>query len=292
VRDRAVARVFWITLAINLAVAVAKVIVGRHFHVLALVADGVHSTLDAGNNVVGLAILARAARPADAGHPYGHRKLESFGALAIGLSLVLVGVGVVRSAIARIGTPSVAEAHPITFIVAIATLAINLATSRYEASRGRALGSELLCADAAHTLGDVFVTASVLAGLVAVRLHYPAADVIAALVIALVIFIQAAKILRTSVRVLADAAALDPEVLRAIATAVEGVRECHHIRSRGPAGYVFVDLHLHVDPSLPTAASHRLGHEVAHRLRAAGLGVIEVMVHVEPHGHEEDPDEL
>ena len=51
-------------------------------------ADGIHSVFDSLGNVIGLVGISLAARPADAGHPYGHSKFETYGSLAIGVLLL------------------------------------------------------------------------------------------------------------------------------------------------------------------------------------------------------------
>lgn len=283
-RQARVRRVVWVTLGLNLAVAAAKIAAGLTFHVLSLTADGLHSTLDGLSNVVGLVALRFADRPPDAGHPYGHRKLETFAALGVGVSLGLMAAGLVRQAFVRAATGVQPEGHPLTFAVALVTLAVNLAVSRWEARSGRALGSAFLVADAQHTRGDALVTTAVVIALVGVRLHVPAVDVVAAVAIAAFIVRTAIRVIAQNVNVLADAAAVDPARVAAIARRLDGVGGCHHVRSRGPSGHVFVDLHLEVAPEMPVADAHALAHRVAAALRLELPEIVEVLVHVEPRG--------
>jgi cation diffusion facilitator family transporter len=283
-RARQIRRVVIVTLVLNLAVAGAKVAAGMWFHVLSLTADGLHSSLDGLNNVVALVVLAIAHRPPDEGHPYGHRKFETFAALGLGVSLGLMGAGLLREAFTRVTSGVTPEAHPATFVVAAVTLVVNLAVARYEARRGRELKSELLLADSQHTGSDVLVTLTVITALVAVRLHRPAIDLGAAVAIAAFIGWTAFRIIRKSGRVLADAAVLDPKRITELALRTDGVHACHEVRSRGPEGHVFVDLHMQVEPGMTTQASHALAHQLADTLKRELPGVAEVLVHVEPFG--------
>jgi cation diffusion facilitator family transporter len=284
-RQQAIRRVLVATLVLNLAVALAKVFAGRAFHLLSLTADGLHSSVDGLNNVVALLAIHFAARPPDAGHPYGHRKLESFAALGIGVSLGLVGAGVVREAISRMGGGGApVEAHPIAFVVAGVTLVVNFGVWRWESAQGRALGSELLRSDAQHTRGDLLVTLGVLAALTATRWHVPVVDVICALGIGVLIAVAAVRIILRNANVLADAVAVEASRVEQVASAVEGVLACHAVRSRGIGGHAFIDLHVQVDPAMSTAESHDLGHRVANALTEKLGGVSEVLVHVEPYG--------
>lgn len=284
-RQRAIRNVLWATLALNLGVALAKVIAGGAFHLLSLTADGLHSSVDALNNVVALLAIHFAERPPDAGHPYGHRKLESFAAVGIGVSLGLVGAGVVREAILRIGGGGApVEAHPVAFVVAGVTLVVNFGVWRWEAARGRALGSELLRSDAQHTRGDLLVTLGVLAALTATRFRLPFVDVACAFGIGVLIAVAAVRIILRNANVLADAVAVEPSRVEEVARGIDGVLACHAVRSRGLGGHAFIDLHVQVDPRMSTAESHELGHRVANAVTERLDGVSEVLVHVEPYG--------
>jgi cation diffusion facilitator family transporter len=279
--ERAIRRVLILTLGLNLLVAAAKLVVGFHFHLLSLTADGLHSTLDGLNNVVGMLMMWAAFRPPDPGHPYGHRKLETFAALAVGVSLGVMGAGLAREALLRARDGVAPHSHPLAFSTAILTLVVNLGVSWYEARRGRELKSPFLLADAQHTRGDVLVTVAVLIALLAVQLKQPLLDVAAALGIAVFIGWTAVGIIRRSLQVLADAVVLDPDRVVEIATSIAGVRGCHKVRSRGMEGHVFVDLHIQVDPDMKTQDSHALGHRVAAEVKDK-LGAADVLVHVEP----------
>src|SRR5687767_11319118 len=90
-RDRGVRRVLGVVLALNLAVAAVKLTLAAITGALSLLADGVHALLDASSNIVGIIGIAVARRPADAGHPYGHRRFETIAAFFIGL-LILSGM--------------------------------------------------------------------------------------------------------------------------------------------------------------------------------------------------------
>ena len=114
--------------------------------------------------------------------------------------------------------------------------------------------------------------------LVGVALKQPLIDLGAALLIAAFIGWTAFRIISKNAQVLADAAAFDPARIAAVAMRLPGVR------SRGPQGHVFIDLHMQVDPSMTTEAAHALGHRVAESLKRELPGVADVLVHVEPFG--------
>jgi len=289
-RDRAVSRVLWLVLLLNLAVAVVKLGLGWATGALSLTADGVHALLDASSNVVGLIGIAVASRPADAGHPYGHRRFETLAAVSIGLLILSGMAGVVRGVWEGLaGERPLPTVDWLSASIVFVTIVANLAISRYEAKRGTELTSALLAADAGHTLSDTFGAIAVLVSFGGVALGFRWADTAAAVVVCVLIGRTAWNVLGANLGVLADRARLDPHRVREVAMRVGEVRGAHKIRSRGSADHVQVDLHIHLDPGMTVERAHQVTHEVASAVRAAFPEVADVMIHTEPaDGREND----
>src|SRR5687767_14968066 len=158
-RAAAVRRVFWITLGLNLLVAAAKGAYSYLSGSVTLSADTFHSLLDAGSNVIALVGMRFSASPADAGHPYGHRKFETLASLGIG---VVIAVSLVE--LARQSWRTLEGARPppditwVGFLVVAATIVINGFVSRYEQREGDRLASPLLVADSHHTRSDMYAS--------------------------------------------------------------------------------------------------------------------------------------
>lgn len=282
-RSRTVRRILAVVLVLNLAVAAAKLVVGWMIDSISMLADGFHSLTDSASNVVGLIGISLAARPPDADHPYGHRKLETLSALFIGGLLAMTAWEVLQSCVERLRTGSVPEVTAASFAVMGGTMVVNVAVSTYERRRGEALRSEVLAADAAHTRSDVFVSLGVIASLAAARWGYPQMDVVAALAITLVIGRVAYRILSHSAGLLADVAVVPAERIRDVALAVPGVEGVHKIRTRGLPHSGHADLHVQVRPDLRIDQAHAIGHRVVDSLRRE-LGLRDVVTHVEPAG--------
>jgi cation diffusion facilitator family transporter len=276
-----VKRTLWRILGINLLVAGAKIIVGAITGSISMVADGFHSTMDGSSNVIGLVGLAIAERPPDEDHPYGHQKYETFATLAIGLLLLLTTWNVLKSAITRLlegGTP---EVTLVSFTVMFVTMGLNWLVSTYESRQGRRLKSSILMADAAHTRSDIYVSLSVIVGLVAAKLGWAWVDAVVALIIVVVIGRVGWEIIRRASNVLADSAVVDVAEVEKIVLSVDGVKSCHKIRSRGNDLATYLDLHIQVDSQISLAEAHYLGHQVQDRLQTE-LDLTDVVVHVEP----------
>lgn len=281
---RAIERVLVITLILNLVATLAKLIVGYLTGTLSLIADGFDSLFDSASNIVGWVGINIAAQPADEEHPYGHRKFETFTAVGISLLLFLTCWELIKSAWERLTAPQIIapEVNAWSFGALLVSIAVHIVVVIYESGAGRRLKSEVLVADAMHTRADIYVSLSVIAGLVVVRLGVPIVDPILALIIAVLIAKIGLDIIRSSSRILLDRAVLDVHRVERIVLSVDGVRACHRIRSRGQEDDVYLDLHIKVDPQTPTERAHKIAHQVQRRLQEELDGVRDVIVHIEP----------
>jgi cation diffusion facilitator family transporter len=282
-RDRAVLRVLVIVLLVNLAGAVAKLVVGAIAGSLALLADGGHGLLDASSNVVGIIGLWIAAKPPDAGHPYGHRRFESIAAAIIGLLIVgglLTIADAVISAVLE-GRPGPRFVGAATAVTAT-TVVVNLAISRYERRRGRELKSTVLVADASHTLSDALGASVVLCSFAGQALGLRWADLAATAIVCGIIAHTAWSVLSTNLSTLADAVRIDPAEIERVVRSVPGVRGTHQIRSRGYGDQIHLDLHIQLDPKITLEAAHDKTHEVIAAIRRAHPNVVDVLIHTEP----------
>jgi cation diffusion facilitator family transporter len=274
--------VLWWVLALNLAVALAKLGYGLWSQALSITADGIHSLVDSAANVVGLIGIVVARRPPDANHPYGHRKYETFAALGIAVLMFFGCWQIGATAVDRMFHPVAPRVTFAGYAVLIVTLLINAAVVWVERREAVRLKSELLASDATHTASDAVASLLVLASFVALRFGFAWADAVAATMIIVLVVRAGLAIVRGTLSTLSDERRLPPQMVEAVALREPGVLEAHNVRSRGPEDDIHLDLHILVDPRTPLSDAHALGHRVEQRLRAEWPGLNDVVVHVEP----------
>jgi cation diffusion facilitator family transporter len=153
---------------------------------------------------------------------------------------------------------------------------------RYEMGKGRKLNSSFLKADAMHTKSNILSSAGVVVGLVLAELGFRFADVLAGLMVAVFIARIGYEILRDATEVLVDTVSIDTEAMRREVLKVEGVRDCHKIRARGPADHVQVDLHIKLDAGLSLQEAHHITHHVQDHIYKQFPQVGDIVVHTEP----------
>lgn len=278
-----VRRVLALVLVLNLVVALAKFAYGVATSSNSMQADGIHSVFDSLGNVVGLVGITLALRPADAGHPYGHHKFETYASLVIGVLLVAAAGEVGLSAVASLASGAHnAQVTVVSYVVMVGTLCVNIGVTTYERKEGKRLNSDILLADASHTLSDAMVSIGVIVGLVLVQLGFAIADSIMALVVMVAILVTAVDVFRTAFQTLSDKARIPEEELKAVVLSVPGVRDAHHIRTRGTSGDVYADMHVLVDPQMSVAVSHEVADRVESEVVHKFPQVKDILVHVEP----------
>ncbi|MEJ6481767.1 cation diffusion facilitator family transporter [Nostoc punctiforme UO1] len=278
-----VRKVLIITLLLNLFVMGLKALVGYWTGSLSLLADALHSVTDSANNVLGLIASKFSSPQPDREHPYGHSKFEAVGALGIASFLGIACFEILQGAIERIlkgGGEPVRISPPELWLLLI-VLGVNIFVAFYERAVGKRVGSSILIADATHTMSDIWVTISVIGGLIGVWLGYQWMDLVLAFPVALLVFWSGWSVLKENLPWLVDQMAIAPEAIHAIATSVPGVINCHDIASRGVLGrQVFIEMHLIVNaPDVETA--HHITEEVESRLEER-FRPVRILIHVEP----------
>ena len=278
-----VARVLTRVLFLNLLVALAKIAFGYASGAISILSDGFHSLTDTASNVVGLVGLRAANQPADADHPYGHRKFETVAAAGVVVFLVIVVLEVLRNAFNNLtGRADPPEISAAGFLIMAATLIINLAVVRYESSEAARLGSELLLADSLQTRGDIWTSLAVIAALAGASLGLPILDPIAALIVAGFIGHSGFQIAATTTRILSDRIVMSESDIEEVVMSVPGVVGCHRIRTRGSADHVFLDLHVWFPGHMPLTDAHALSHDVKDLLMARYPQIADAVIHIEP----------
>lgn len=266
----------------NLAVVAVKFTIGVLSGSLAVFGSALDSSVDALNNVLAIIVSRVAAKEPDDEHPYGHRKFETLGALAIVGFLFITGFELVREGIRHlIGAGHDVLVTDVQVIILAGTLVLNAGVAWYEHRRGHALESEILIADASHTRADVFITVGVLITVLLARRGWWWADPIIAIIVAGVILSVAYGILTRTVPVLVDERALPPEAIARTAQGVAGVRGAYGIRSRGGAHASYAEVTIAVDRHANVEAAHAIADEVESRLKQ-DHHLHEVTVHIEP----------
>jgi cobalt-zinc-cadmium efflux system protein len=241
----------WLAVALALIVGfmgveiVAGVIAGS----LALLSDAGHMLTDAA--AIGLALVAArlAARPAKGAFTFGLGRAEILSAQVNGATLFLLAGIIAVEGIQRLGSPPDVEGSVVIVVGVIGALAnvgAFCALSRAERQSLNIAGAR------AHVIADLYGSvAAVTAGTVIALGGPPEADAIAALTVAAVMLRSGWTLLRSSLRVLLEAAprGTDPNAVGHALASAEGIVEVHDLHVwEVTSGFTALAAHVVVAP--------------------------------------------
>jgi cation diffusion facilitator family transporter len=285
------ARAAWISVISNITLVISKLVIGLLVGSVSVVSEAIHSGVDLIAAGIALFAVKSATKPADKEHPYGHGKIENLSGSIEAVLILAASAWIMYQAMLKLVARSELEMAWLGAVVMAGSATANLFVSRMLFRVGRETDSIALLADAWHLRTDVWTSAGVMVGLVAIMLSrwlFPSWDLwwldpVAAIAVALLIVRAAFNLTRQSLRDVMDES-LPEEEQRWIADHVRqvpGVIGYHGLRTRKAGPQRFIEFHLLVDRKLSVEVSHRLSHNVSDAIERRFSGA-SVTVHVEP----------
>ena len=288
-RQRIMQRVTVVGAVINLFLAAGKIIFGFISQSHVLISDGVHSLADLLTD--GLILMAswHSNQAADEEHPYGHGRIETAFTVALGVTLIVVAIGLIIDAGQRVLQPE-HLLHPTSLALLIAMLSIvaKELLFHYTMRAAKQIRSPLLLTNAWHHRSDALSSVVVLVGVGGTLLGFTYLDAFASVAVALMIAKIGWSQAWQAVRELVDTG-LEPEQvasIRAIIADVQGVEDLHMLRTRRMGGEALVDVHIQVSPRLSVSEGHQIGEYVRKQLVANIDAVSDVTIHIDPEDDE------
>jgi cation diffusion facilitator family transporter len=265
---------------------------------VSLLSDALESLVNLAGAMFALSMVLLAAAPPDAEHPYGHHKAEYFSGGFEGLLILFAAMGIAWAAVDRLLNPQPLERIGLGLLLSVISSAMNggLAWALLRAAREHR--SMALEADGRHLITDVWTSAGVVAGLVAVHLTgLQGLDPAIALLMAAHIAREGVKLVRAAFDGLMDHA-LEPEVCAQIDEVLAGFAHAtlrfDHLHTRRAGSRRYVDLHMHCPPgwSLGRAAALRTSVEQALMAAVPGLRATIQLLPSDVEAHFDDAKDL
>ncbi|MGV1834080.1 CDF family cation efflux transporter EmfA [Rhizobium rhizogenes] len=254
---------------------------------VALLSDGLESTVNVVAAFIAFFVIRYAQKPADHDHPFGHHKAEYLSAVTEGVMIVVAALMIVQEAVGHLGNPQPMQAPVLGLAINLVAGVINAVWAVILIRAGREHRSPALTADGQHIMSDVYTSVGVLIGLLlALGTGYPIFDPVLAILVAINILYQGWKVISTSIDGLMDKAVLPEEevvIKEAIATHADGSLGVHDLKTRRAGAVTFVDFHLVVPAAMPVRDAHRICDRLEDAIRAIHAGA-EITIHVEPEG--------
>lgn len=283
--------VTWVGFWINAVLMILKLVFGYYGKSDALVADGFHSMSDFGTDFIVLSMVGIAYKRADSSHPYGHGKFETFASLLIGVILLAVAVGTgwkgVDSSIMYFKGMELPRPDVWTIVVAIISILSKEWLFQYTYSKGKAVDSSALKANAWHHRSDAISSVATLIGVSGsyfLGMKFRILDPIASVLIGIFIAISAYKIARPAIDELLERSLPPQQVdhIRKIISSVPGVIAFHKLKTRRSGHSCIIDVDIKVDPDITVTQGHTIATDVERTLKEQLGDDLFIYVHIEP----------
>ena len=186
----------WMGIFINLLLVAGKVIAGLLSGSVSVVADGLNNMMDAAASIITLVGFKIAAKKADKEHPFGHGRYEYIAGLAVAVLVLVVGIELGKSGVARILNPAPVEFGPAIFLILAASIALKLWMGGFNRNVGKRINSSALKAVSVDSRNDAITTGAVLVSAMVSRFTGLRLDGWAALGVALFIIYNGISLVR------------------------------------------------------------------------------------------------
>jgi len=274
-----------LSIASNSFLIILKIVAGVITGSVSILAEAIHSLLDLLAAIIAFVAVRVSDKPPDERHPFGHGKVENISGV-IEASLIFIAAGlIIYEAIKKIVTGVEVELLGLGICVMAVSMVVNMLVSRKLLKVSRATDSIALEADARHLTTDVWTSAGVLAGLVAVNLTGATIlDPIIAILVALLIIKAAYDVLKKAFGGLIDTS-LPKEEESSIKSCIshhgKSLVGFHKLRTRKSGSWRFIDLHLVMPKGTILDETHQVCDCLESELKEK-FPRTSITIHVEP----------
>ena len=261
-----------------------KFIVGIITGSLGLLSEALHSCLDLVAAVVTYFSVRFSDQPADKKHNFGHGKMENLSALIQTMLLLITCVWIIYEAISRLIIKEVEISVTIwSYLVVVVSIIVDISRSRALSRVAKKHNSQALEADALHFSSDIWSSAAVLIGLLCVDLFdFPAADPIAALIVAVIILSVCYRLGKKAIDILLDKAPVQCcEYVTDILDNHSEIKEYHNLKIRTAGSDTFVSFNIHLDTTMSFSEVHRFCDHLEKDIQDK-IPRCDVYIHAEP----------
>jgi len=276
----------------NILLAAIKIGTGIYSGSLAVLGDGIDSSVDVVIAVMALIVARIISRPADQSHPWGHGRAETVATALLSFILFFAGAQLVLNSGKEIIFGMGREVPSVGAIVGtLISIFGKLALAWSQYVFGKKADSTMLKANAKNMSADVLLSVGVLAGLgVSMFFNIGIIDSWAAVLVGLWVIKSAISIFIEANAELMDGGS-DRAFYKVVFNAVRSVEEAgnpHRVRMRRIAGYWDIDIDIEVSPNKTITEAHYIAYKVEKAIKEKVENVYDIVIHVEPAGNLEN----
>ena len=267
----------------NILLFLGKFFAGTVSGSIAITADAFNNLSDAGSSFVTLLGFQLAGQKPDAGHPFGHGRIEYLSGLAVSMLILLMGFELMQSSVDKILHPVPVDSSGLVIVILCVSILVKLYMAFYNRRLGKQLNSTAMQATAMDSLSDSVATTAVLAATLVSRFTGLMIDGWCGLLVALFILWSGFHAAKDTIDPLLGTPPTHEfvEQIRDLVMAHPAIIGIHDliVHDYGP-GRMMISLHAEVSASENVLALHDEIDNVENELRAK-LGC-EAVIHMDP----------
>ena len=258
----------WVSIAVNVILAIVKGIFGAITGSVALTADAVHTLSDVSTSVVILVSFRIAKKPSDAAHPFGHGRMEAVGTVIVAVLLMVIGIEIGKGAVERLIHPQPFEASWVVMLIILATIIVKELLARFSRILGAMIDASSLHADFWHHRSDAISSALVLIAFIGQRFGWVYLDGVAGLLVAAMIVYTGWKVVKEGIDDLLGKKP-SPELIRDVKSAVKAFPEIlgiHELIVHDYGNERVMSFHIQVSDEMALKDVHDLSEKVEEQI--------------------------
>ncbi|MDQ5983657.1 MAG: Ferrous-iron efflux pump FieF [Eubacteriales bacterium SKADARSKE-1] len=267
----------------NLILCLLKFIAGFLVSSIAIIADAFNNLSDGVSSIVTFAGFKMSHKPADKQHPFGHGRFEYISGLIISMTIIFMGIELIKSSIEKIFNPEEVFLNKFSIIILFFSIVLKLWMGFFNRKLSKIIKSAALKTVSVDSLADVIATSTVLIGSLITKLTGFSVDSYCGVVVAIFVIYTGVRTAKDTLDPLLGESA-DKEYVDEIKNKVlsySGIYGVHGIavHNYGP-NYSLVSLHVEVMSTELISTLHKLVDKIEHDLKQEFH--CDVIIHVDP----------
>lgn len=268
----------------NSALVFTKLFVGIFTGSVSIISEAAHSAVDLLASLIAYYAVSTADKKPDRNHAYGHGKIESISGAVEAVLIMVAALWIVYEASHKLSVQELPKDLEYGIAIMAVSIIVNFFVSRKLSRAAKETQSHALEADALHLQADIWTSAGVLCGLIAIKLTgFYWLDPAIALCVAVIIFKAGYTMTKKSLRELTDIALPDEEqaIIQDIIENHPMIITYHNLRTRRSGSKRIVDVHIMLECTMNLAQAHAVADEVEDQIKAV-FTPCDITIHKEP----------
>lgn len=281
----------------NIFIFLIKLITAYFTSSLAILADAIDTGSDVGIAVMTLVVSFIIKLPSSKKYPYGRHRAETIASLILSLTIVTMGFQLLITSIKKLFSQNQVlddKFQLVAILVIITSVVFKFLLALNQFVLAKKANSAMILANAKNMTNDILLSSSVLIGIsFSYYFHLIYLDLIVALIISLFILHSGFSLFWELNIELMDGNTNNILYKKLFNTVAEmkNVYNPHRARIRKMANLFDINLDIEVDANTTVYQAHKIAEELTSKIKQNIENVYDVVIHIEPHGTENDEGE-